>query len=275
MIGCRHLGRAGRLGNSLYQIASTVGLARSRGDLPVFPEDWIYRPFFSMPDHWFNNEQLALSIDVCHLVKHIDPRAVPYLQDVSLFIDILPELRAWFEPSPAGSQIIADFVDELENWAQLKPPVLGVHVRRGDLVFDPGIPNKSDYHILQSLDYYLFGILSMPNEYFNSIAVFSDDIEWCRQNMKFANFYSNGISHPKEQEPEYWTQLPYDFVDLILLSQCDCFVITGSTFGIWAAMLADVPDDHVVRPSRIYGPAISYVDSELMFPPGWRVIDAS
>ena len=47
------LGELGRLGNQLWQIASTVGSASAMKDSVRFRGDWDYRPFFSLPEAWF------------------------------------------------------------------------------------------------------------------------------------------------------------------------------------------------------------------------------
>jgi len=42
------LGQYGRLGNQLFQIASTMGLAEKHGTQAAFPE-WAYEPYFETP----------------------------------------------------------------------------------------------------------------------------------------------------------------------------------------------------------------------------------
>jgi hypothetical protein len=76
----------------------------------------------------------------------------------------------------------------------------------------------------------------------------------------------------KEHEPGYGQKVPYDWEDLFLLASCDYYVVSGSTFGIWGALLSGCDPDHVVRPDKVYGPELAYIDSELLFHPDWRVI---
>ncbi|NCZ71051.1 MAG: hypothetical protein EBY80_12975, partial [Actinobacteria bacterium] len=50
----RNLGRNGRLGNQLFQIAGTIGRAHRAGnhENAVFPP-WEYARYFSIPNHHF------------------------------------------------------------------------------------------------------------------------------------------------------------------------------------------------------------------------------
>lgn len=261
------VGRQGRLGNALFQIAGTIGLARQNGMEPLFPSDWIHRPYFSVPDEMFGPLPDDY-VEAPSLAAHLDPRCQAYLQDINLFSDgaIKEEIVSYFQPSELA-------VEQLHNeWAILKElpePVLGVHVRRGDNVVDPGIPNKSDYHHCPNLGYYIEAIKRHRLKY-ESVAVFSDDAEWCKEALP-ADYYGGGIAHPKEHESDYWTVTPKDWIDFFMLATCSRFVVTGSTFGIWAAIISGVPATHVVRPVKVYGPMLSYIDSELLFDPEWQV----
>lgn len=275
MITFRNLGKTGRLGNQLFQIASTIGIARQFGDQPVmFPADWIYRPYFNLPDTMFGPIP-DYAVDAHFIedaVSHIDPRARPYLQDYNLFADDLDEIREYFFPSDLALNIIALTPDAFNtlDWVR----TLGVHVRRGDNVVDPGVPNKSDYHLCPDLDYYSRGMMQFLVLEWDKLAVFSDDIPWCRENFK-ADFFGDGRAYWKEHEERYGKDVPNDWIDLFTLARCKYFVVSGSTFGIWGALIAGVPDSHVVRPSKVYGPALDFIDESLMFPPDWKVIHAS
>ena len=266
MITYRALGQRGRLGNQLYELASTYGIAQARGEEPIFPADWIYRPFFRVPDRLFGPIP-DTAVEAAEFAQHLDYRCRDYLQDINLFIDYLPTLRMFFQPSLHA----AEHVPDLFSYFNLRE-TLGVHVRRGDNVVDPGVPNKADYHPPPSLAYYRRGIAHFS--FVPHIVCVSDDIPWCRENIP-AHFYSEGRAYFKEHEPEYGKAVPQDWVDFFLLAQCDYFVVTGSTFGIWAALLADVASSHVVRPNKVYGPLLSYIDSELLFDPRWEVISAA
>jgi hypothetical protein len=268
MITYRNLGRHGRLGNQLFQIASTIGIALDHSDAAVFPADWVYRPFFSFPDIMFMDEIPHTARESTEFAQHLDPRARPYLQDISLFWNHIYPLRYYLQPS-------ARAIDTLVEMKIPNCPRIGIHVRRGDNVVDPGVPNKSDYHLCPSLDYYQRGLKELaPVAFSNSSYIcVSDDIPWCKENI-YADYYGEGTAMPKEHEPTFLSTVPRDWIDLFTLTACDYLVISGSTFGIWGALMANTP--HVVRPDKIYGPIVAaYTDSELIFPKEWKVIPCS
>ena len=65
-----------------------------------------------------------------------------------------------------------------------------------------------------------------------SLFVFSDDIEWCQENLSFdvpTTFVTHDYKGPKFQ---YY---------LHLMCLCDHFIIPNSTFAWWAAWLSNSP----------------------------------
>lgn len=258
---CRNLGVQGRLGNALFEFAASYGIARREGQDLILPEDWIHRPYFSVPDHMFGSVPDD-ALDAYHYAFHIDERVRPYLQDVSLFDSYLDEIRWMLRPSELAQEA-------LDGYHPFERPTLGIHVRRGDLATEPGI---EQYHVITPADYYheARSLLPVPA----MTAVFSDDIAWCREYIPAA-FYGEGTPHAKEHEPEFLTTAPRDWIDLFLLARCDYLIITGSTFGIWSALLADVDPSCVVRARGRYGPLLNFIDEDLMFDPRWQVAPCS
>ena len=267
MITYRNLGKYGRLGNSLFQLAATIGIARDKETDVRFPADWIYRPYFSFPDTMFFDLIPDYAHESTEFAEHLDSRARPYLQDVNLFWPYIDEIRPYLYPSALA-------MDTLSQITLPPMPRLGVHVRRGDNVVDPGVPNKADYHLCPSLDYYLRGmsIFTSDTDLVSTICL-SDDVPWCLDNIR-ADYYGDGTAYLKENEPGYGTVVPQDWIDLFTLATCDYLVISGSTFGVWAAIMANT--NRVVRPDRIYGPIVeAYTDCNRIFPPDWKVIPCS
>ena len=72
--------------------------------------------------------------------------------------------------------------------------------------------------------------------------VFSDDIEWCKENMTWLN-----NNHP---EPVF---MSYDhFTDLCLMSLCNGHIIANSSFSWWGAWLGG---GKTVAPKEWFGPS--------------------
>ena len=66
MITYRQLGRNGQLGNQLWQIAGTIGIAYKAGDMAAFPF-WRYRSYFSVPALWRRPETATRA--VCRVTR--------------------------------------------------------------------------------------------------------------------------------------------------------------------------------------------------------------
>lgn len=261
MIGFRQLGHAGRLGNQLWQIASTAGVAIRNGQIPVFPLDWAYRPYVCMAeDHFVGSSLLSDSTDVLTLpdVAHIDERVRVYLQDYHLFEAMETTVRSWFRPSSEAM----DEISSAETWqafTELQRPVLSVHVRRGDYVTNP-IGSLTTL----SNRYYQDAIEAHANMY-SSICVFADDPDWCEKNF-------NGIDLPNVDLVFRGTE--YDYVDLFVQTMCDEHVIANSTYSWWGAFLSQ--NTMPIYPSRWCGEESShYIDTSLMFPDSWVKFDAA
>lgn len=273
MIAFPQLGHQGRLGNQLFQIASTIGIARTLKQQPAFPADWMYRKYFSLPDEMFVNlDDVDFTTPMAtYLTDHIDPRARSYLQDLGLFWPWIDEIREYFKPSELAASILQE-----AKRPRMRRPLLGVHVRRGDKVVDPNVPNIGEYFLLPEFPYYMRAIqeidLVAPVK---QMLFCSDDIAWCKEN--FSSLYPDagfgtGEWYWKEHHERFGLDEPRDWIDLFLLTNSDYFVVTGSTFGIWAALLANVPPSHVIRPDRVYGPIYAHVNEDLLFHPEWKVI---
>lgn len=261
MITFHNLERQGRLGNQLWQIAGTMGIGISRGVDVILPATWSYRSFFNIPDSMFGDPNQAE--DSVQYALSIEERSRPYLQDYSLWADYEDIILEYFSPSDLAKSIL----DEVGNeFSLLKKPVLSVHVRRGDNVpgADPWCLDKHLYHPLRPLSYYLEGIELAQAA---SIAVFSDDIAWCRENIP-GDYYHVGVTRAPFDQPAFATDPVLDWIDLMLMARCDYHVISNSSYAWWGAFLSG--DRSVIYPSPWYGTNLSYIDADAMFPPTWR-----
>lgn len=252
------LGHNGRLGNQLWQIASTVGLSiRHKGAVPMFPSDWWYRPFFSIPDDHFaslNTINVEAKFDALQssCLNHIDPANRMYMQDLSLWAGSPAEqtVLSWFRPSPRALDDMHacgawwDGIIEMDY-------VTAMHVRRGDYVTNPpGTMNALP------LSYYKEALAREPE---GQLVIFTDDPAYCEQNFPEADLIFNGEGQ--------------DYVDLFAMAACNRFIISNSTFSWWAAWLSGLA--HVVYPDPWYGEKTAQeVDFRLMIPAdaGWRAL---
>jgi hypothetical protein len=240
----RNLGRNGRLGNQLFQIAGTIGRAHRAGNLEnaVFPR-WEYARYFSIPEHHF----IATSPDE----RTIDGGRA-YLQNLSEFDGCADHIRRILAPS-------AHAIDELARihpGVATHPHVTAVHVRRGDYLNLPMVVTACPVH------YFTRAMDEMrqrhPVTHFN---VFSDDPQWCLDHL--ANPTDVTIVQP---DPAY-TPLQREMADFNAMRASNAFIISNSTFSWWPAWLAD--SDDVICPDRwMHEGAQVYIDD--IIPTAWQ-----
>lgn len=112
-----------------------------------------------------------------------------------------------------------------------------ISVRRGDFFTDK---NSKKYGVC-SPNYYI-----KAKEYFdkqnldNTIYFcFSDDIEWCKENL---NFTDKNVIFVSQDMPVYET--------LRLMFHCKNFILSNSTFSWWGQFLSKSKDKIVISPAR-------------------------
>jgi hypothetical protein len=267
-ITCNWLGKAGRLGNQLWQIAATVGIARQRNEQVLLPW-WEYQEFFNVPDVWFLDKGITPSgTSVNEHVRHLPPEAKPYLQDYSLFAHIEDEIRQVFQPSASAQA-------KLNTFELPETPRLALHVRRGDMA-TAHLRGEEGYHPLRPMSYYQDAVASFDG--YRSAIVFSDDIPWCREafadsfDSKNLVFFEGGPSRSRECEDRYLIEPALDWIDLLMMAQCQQFILSNSTYSWWAAFISGTPGDQIRYPLPWFGPKLQMIDASLMFPSDWRPI---
>lgn len=258
------LSQAGRLGNQLWQIAATLGIAETRNENVSFPS-WDYGPYFSVPSGLFNGNG---GTDVTAFVDHLDPRARPYLQDYRLIRNVEHIIRRYFRPSELATGILA--APRYDWYRDLPKPRVAMHVRRGDNVTHP-----PGYHPLRSIEYYRKALSELPEA--ASVVVFSDDMEWCNANLPKALdrplYYFEGVPRPREYvDRQLYVDAPIlDWMDVFLMAEAELHIISNSTYAWWGAFLSENPSP--IYPANWFGWRVrSYTDASLMFPPRWREV---
>lgn len=258
------LSQAGRLGNQLWQIAATAGIAHARSENVSLPP-WDYAPYFSVPSGVFNDKG---GVEATEFAPHLDQRARIYLQDYRLIEQAEHIVRDWFAPSAVAKMILSS--PTYDWYRELPRPRVALHVRRGDNVTHP-----PGYHPLRSIEYYQKGLSELPEA--ASVVVFSDDIPWCRATLANALdaelHYFEGVARPREYVDRhlYLGAPVLDWIDLLLMAEAEHHVISNSTYAWWGAYLS--ADPAPLYPSNWFGWRITpYTDASLMFPPHWREV---
>ena len=219
------LGKYGRLGNQMFQIASTIGLGVENGHSICFPV-WPYSDFFKNPMSQDENlSQKYFFIPIIekgtryreYVISSIgDYNLSGYFQSWKYFDQHRDLIKFFFEPKvetiPANHNKVA------------------VHIRRGDYI------DLQHVHVnLWEDGYYHKAFEFFGDKTFN---IFSDDISWCIDTL-----------------PDEFPDLDFHFIDpyrdindLFYLSSFKNMIISNSSFSWWAAYLNKWDDPNIVAP---------------------------
>ncbi len=154
-----------------------------------------------------------------------------YWNEEYFFRDVVDQVRSIYQfPEPADDEN-KKYLSQIANVQSV-----GIHVRRGDYKNYPDIlPLCSAAYYQKAVEIIKF---RNPDREFRFF-VFSDDPEWCKNNLFFlenAQFIEHNIKTDS-------------YKDMILLSACKHQIIANSTFSWWAAWLNPNPDKMVIYPS--------------------------
>jgi len=266
-ISFSRLGNHGRIGNQLWQLAGTLGIARSRGEDVSFPR-WAYESVFSVPRSWFNDP--VTGTDASDFTQYLGEQGSTYLQDFFLWSNIQDEVREILQPGDLAQTELNK--PNYARYFDLTGRVLAVHVRRGDNA-TAHLRGEQGHHPLRPFQYYEEAIARFPDH--DHIVIFSDDIPWCRNAFRDYSpmFFEGGPARPKEHEPEFATAPVLDWIDLLAMTHADYFVMSNSSYSWWGAYLSGTAPENIVYPWPFFGPKLANLQAERMFPPGWQRLD--
>lgn len=133
-----------------------------------------------------------------------------------------------------------------------KTSSVSIHVRRGDYLSVPGLSGLASLSFYEKAIQYIREHVENPTFF-----VFSDDIEWCRKNIKLSQKYFID-----------WNTGKNSFRDMQLMSNCQHNIIPNSGFSWWSAYLNDNADKIIVCPEK-WGNQIEGVDLADMAMDSW------
>ena len=165
-----------------------------------------------------------------------------YWQSEKFFKGSEDLIREDFKPSE-------EILKKISKIKFIEGNTISLHVRRSDYITSNG------YHPVQSIEYYQKAIEMIGN--YDNIFVFSDDIQWCKNNLKFDNMiFIEGLT---------------DIEDLYLMSMCKNNVIANSTFSWWGAWLNNNPGKKIIAPKKWFGEKAGLNDVNII-PTSWLKI---
>jgi hypothetical protein len=104
---------------------------------------------------------------------------------------------------------------------------VAIHVRRGDYL------DKKVHGPVLSRNFYLECMKHFNGPNYNFL-LFSDDLDWCQKNL-----VDNRIEYISEKDP---------VISFRLMSKCDHFIISSSTYSWWAAWISSNEAKKVLAP---------------------------
>jgi len=137
-----------------------------------------------------------------------------------------------------------------KNMMKYDGETVSLHIRRGDYL------RTQDHHPVCSLDYYMDALSKFRDKEYKFI-VFSDDVDWCRNNFNEDFIFTEGNT---------------DYEDMWLMSLCDHNIIANSSFSWWGAWLNDNPNKRVIAPKKWFGPSYSNWKLDDLFCNDWEVL---
>jgi hypothetical protein len=228
----------GRLGNQCFQIAAAIAHAKTVGTNYRVP----YRT--ADPNVWptyFNSLPIARGAATVHTYtekRHCyDP--IPLYKD--LLIDGYFQSEKYFEHAKR----------EVQKELNLSRPgdghnFVALHVRRGDYLQYP------DQFPVLPVEYYQAAVDYCIENAWDRFKIYSDDIQWCRQNLKL-EWWGSYVDYSNCTNPIT------DFRDMY---SAGAFIISNSTFSLFPALLR-YDNPLVVAPAehRWYGPLNSHLET--------------
>ena len=244
----------GGMGNQLFQIAAACGLAFDNNDTFGFNFDNCYTPLQGFKSSKYKNSIYKNIPTIDNLPNNIynepsfEYKKIPYCGDVMLdgyfqsekyFGDYKEKVVNLFDLTYRSSEI-----DEFIN--KLPRPITSIHIRRGDYL------PLTDIFVILDKEYYLSAMSVLEKS--TSFLIFSDDIDWAKQNFDGRNIYFSE-SHD-------------ELFDFISMSKCDNNIIANSSFSWWASYLNKNKNKTVIGPKKWFNPS-SNLNFKDILPEEW------
>lgn len=263
----------GGLGNQLFMIACIYNIGYKYGLIPVIKYIDSSPSIFKNRDTYFNNifkKVLVIPPEKYNKIsflnitedKYNDKSIINnncnyklsgYFQSELYFIDYANKILELFSLEYNYINKIQNIYDTIKGDNKT---TVSIHIRRGDYV------KLSHFHTNLTIKYY-----NSASQLFDKNAlfiIFSDDILWCKNNIKYDNVYFC------ENIPDIG--LPLDITELILMSMCDNNIIANSTFSWWSAWLNKNKNKKVVVPRNWFVDDLMNFQNRKIYCKNWIIL---
>jgi hypothetical protein len=154
-----------------------------------------------------------------------------YFQSNKNFLGYDEKIKELFQPTDEFINKIKSLYPEIN-----KEGTISLHIRRGDYT--------TISHVLPVIDKTYIDEAIRQNGDYSTIFIFSDDVNWIKQNLSYPNqIIVTGLE---------------DYEELWLMSLCKNNIMSNSTFSWWGAFLNNNINKKIYTPSLWFGPAGEY-----------------
>jgi hypothetical protein len=250
LIGFNELGNKGWLGNQMFQYAALRGIANKNG------YDFCIPP---------NDETRIHHYGLFNIFEMSGCKNTGYIHDKTISVDTFEFNEDLYNNCPDNVSINGFFQTE-KYFCEIKNEIkkdfqfnktfpkpfneyIALHVRRGDYL------NHQNHHPTLDVSYYKNAISLISHDL--PIVVFSDDIVWCKNNLPFADYFSEVGTRSE---------------DLYLMTKATHNIIANSSFSWWGAWLNDNYNKIVVAPKKWFGPAYDHYNLSDLCPDDWTML---
>lgn len=162
-------------------------------------------------------------------LKNTNRYYIGYWQNEGYFQEVAKQIKHIFSFPEITEKKNKDILKQILNTESV-----ALHVRRGDYLKDPKLGG------ICNLEYYEHAILNIKSKIKNPVFfVFSDEIDWCKQNLKLDN--ATFID---------WNKANNSYIDMQLMSNCKHNIIANSSFSWWGAWLNDNRNKIIIAPKK-------------------------
>jgi len=270
MISFTQIGNLGRLGNQMFQMASTIGIGTKLGYQFKFPSELFKIVSGSSPDSYEGcklmdcfeiRENLLLPLDdirknIAYVYRESDftynhqTASLPdgcdlygYFQTEKYFSHCRDLILNQFTFRKEYSGNALSYVEKIRE-ANRDSNLISLHVRRGDYIAYPM------HHPTCGTEYYDKAVNEIKSKIESPIfLVFSDDKEWCKSVFTEDCYIISELTNPYEE--------------MCSMTLCDSHIIANSSFSWWGAWLNEKNDKIVISPSNWLGPAVGKNTSDI------------
>ena len=167
-----------------------------------------------------------------------------YWQTEKYFCDIRPVLINDFTFPPINDNLNRDLLKNIKLQT-----TISIHIRRGD--YANGFP-------MMTPQYYETAISYFENKYnYAYFLVFSNDMEWAKQNLRF-----------RRGEFVDWNTGKESWKDMYLMTQCNHHIIANSSFSWWGAWLNQKENKEIIAPSVWF----NHQETPDVYCEGWKIL---